>query len=92
MRQEETMITEADILSQVVDPDNPDLPIAVARSILVLRFNDAAVERMNTLAERNRQGTLSPTEHDELEKYLRVGQFLNLLQAKARLCLQKTTP
>lgn len=42
---------------------------------------------MNELAEKNGQGVLSPQEHADLEKYLRVGQFLDLLQAKARVSL-----
>jgi len=42
---------------------------------------------MNDLAERNRQGTLTEAERQEMEKYLRVGNFLNLMQAKARLAL-----
>lgn len=85
------MITEADILSQVIDPDKSDLPPEVAQSFLAMRFNDSAVDRMNALSEKNRQGKLSQAEQEEPEKYLRVGQFLNLLQAKARLSLKKTT-
>ena len=42
---------------------------------------------MNELAEKNRQGTLTESEAAEMEKYLRVGNFLNLMQAKARLTL-----
>jgi uncharacterized protein YnzC (UPF0291/DUF896 family) len=58
-----------------------------APAILDLRFDQAAVNRMNELAEKNRQGTLTEAESDEMEKYLRVGNFLNLIQAKARLSL-----
>jgi hypothetical protein len=81
-------ITEADILAQVISPDRPGLPPEFARSILALKFDQAATARMNDLAEKNRAGTLSEAEHTEMEKYLRVGQFLNLLQAKARLSLR----
>jgi hypothetical protein len=85
-------ITEADILSAVVAPDNGDLPAEAARSLLTLHFRPQAVERMNTLAERNGRGDLSTGERAELEKYLRVGQFLNLIQAKARLSLVPRPP
>ena len=42
---------------------------------------------MNELAEKNRQGALTGSERALLDKYLRVGSFLNLMQAKARLSL-----
>ena len=83
-----TPITEADILSQVVAPDRADLPPELARSILDLKFSRAAVARMNELAEKNNQGILSDSERQEMEKYMRVGSFLDLMQAKARLSLQ----
>lgn len=82
-------ITEADILAHIISPDQPDLPPESAQSILELKFDQPAVTRMNALAEKNRADTLSDDERTELEKYLRVGQFLNLLQAKARVSLHK---
>ena len=91
MSLEAPSITEADILGQVVAPGEPTLPEALARAILDSRFNDRAVEQMNTLAEKNGRGELSATEEKLLEKYRSVGHFLNLLQAKARLSLQETS-
>jgi hypothetical protein len=82
-----TDITEADILSEVIAPDQPTLPEASARSILSLRFNEQAIARMNDLAEKNRRGELSESERGLLQKYQLVGNFLNLIQAKARLSL-----
>jgi hypothetical protein len=80
-------ITEAEILEQVVMPDQPGYSSEMARAILGLRFGPSAVSRMSELAEKNSQGTLSEAERGELGKYLRVGNFLNLLQAKARASL-----
>jgi hypothetical protein len=80
-------ITEADILAQLVAPDQPTLPAASAQSILALHFNQQAVDRMNLLAEKNRRNAISEIERQELEKYQRVGSFLNLMQAKAKLSL-----
>lgn len=77
-------ITEADILAAVVAAEEGDLPAEAAQSLLGLHFRRLAVERMNELAERNRRGELTEAEQAELEKYLRVGEFLNLIQAKAR--------
>jgi uncharacterized protein YnzC (UPF0291/DUF896 family) len=58
-----------------------------ARAILDLRFHSSALSRMNELAEKNRQGTLTESERREMDSYVRVGNFLNLMQAKARLFL-----
>jgi uncharacterized protein YnzC (UPF0291/DUF896 family) len=84
-------LTEADILDHVISPHQPGLPPEFARAILELHFDQPALERMNDLAEKNRAGTLSAAEHTEMEKYMRVGQFLNLLQAKARVSLRETS-
>src|SRR5215470_14034734 len=85
-------LTEADILTELIHPNQPGLPPDFARLILDLKFSPAATERMNELAEKNRLGTLTEAERGDLEKYLRVGSFLNLLQAKARLCLKDAHP
>jgi hypothetical protein len=80
-------ITEAHILEQVIRPDQPGMSPEFARAILDLHFDPSAVSRMNELAEKNRQGTLTQAERQVMEMYLRVGNFLNLMQAKARLSL-----
>jgi hypothetical protein len=80
-------VTEADIMADVIGPERGDLPPAVAKSVLTWEFPDRSLARMDELAERNRCGSISPTERDELDKYLRVGSLINLLQAKARLSL-----
>jgi len=82
-------ITEADILTEVVAPDRPGLPPELARSILQLGFNKEAAKRIRALLRKNSRAAISPEERLLLDKYLRVGQFLDLLQAKARLSLQQ---
>ena len=73
---------------QVVAPDRADLSPELARSILDLKFSRTAVDRMNELADKSNRGILSDPEREEMEKYMRVGSFLDLMQAKARLSLQ----
>jgi hypothetical protein len=80
-------ISEADILSSVVAPERGGLPRDAAQSILDLRFSDDARQRMDELAEKNRRDEMSAAERAEMEKYLRVGNFINLLQARARRSL-----
>lgn len=81
-------ITEAEILSQVVSPEEPDLSPEVASAILRLKFRGDALTKMRELVDKNNRGLLDTDEQAAMEKYLRVGQFLDLMQAKARLSLR----
>jgi hypothetical protein len=82
-------ITEADILAEIIAPDQPGLSAETARSLLQLKFNTEATKRIRRLLTKNNRGTITAEERQTLEKYLRVGQFLDLLQAKARLSLEQ---
>ena len=82
-------ITEADILNDMVSPDLAGFPPEVAKALLELCFTPPAIERMNDLAEKNREDIISAAEKDEMEKYRRVGNFVSFVQAKACLSLAK---
>jgi hypothetical protein len=81
------MLTEAEILSEVIQPGRDTMPPAAAREILTLRFRDETTSRIRELLARNNAGVIDPAEQADLEKYLRVGQLVDMLQAKARLSL-----
>ncbi len=80
-------LTEADILSDIVAPGEPTLNREFARAVLSVRFNDSATEKIRELLQKNSAGTITAAEKADLEKYMRVGQFLDLMHAKARLSL-----
>jgi hypothetical protein len=80
--------SEADILARIVDPEEARLPPELARSILGYEFRDADRNRMDVLAEKARQGTLTPDEHIEIDRYERIGNFLSLLKSQARRSLK----
>ena len=82
-------ISEADILIKVVDPKKADLSPEAARSFLGFRFDATTTKRIRQLLRKNNLGTISAAERLTLEKYLRVGQLLDLLHAKAKLSLQR---
>jgi len=42
---------------------------------------------MDVLAEKARQGTLTPDEQIEIDRYERIGNFLSLLKSPARRSL-----
>jgi hypothetical protein len=80
-----------DILSDVISPHRGDLSSDFAESVLRWKFSDRAIARMNKLARKNREGKLTAEEREELDKYLRVGELINILKAKARLSLRRRT-
>jgi hypothetical protein len=84
-------MSELDILADVISPDRGDLSAEVAESVLRWKFSDRAIARMNKLARKNQTGKLTQPEREELEKVLRVGDLVNLVQAKARLSLCRRT-
>jgi len=84
-----TLDTESEILEQVIESGSAAMSPEAAQALLRFRFNTAAVARMNELADKNRKGTIAPGERALLERYLRVGNFLNLVHAKARCALAK---
>jgi uncharacterized protein YnzC (UPF0291/DUF896 family) len=87
-----TTINEAEILSRVIAPENPTFPPDTARIMLTFDFRKEDRERMELLAEKARAGTLTAEEQAEIDCYERVGHFLSLLRAKARISLRHVNP
>lgn len=81
-------LSEADILGEVIEPTRPTLRRELAEELLTLRFNETSTQRIRDLIGKTNAGTITATEKATLDNYLRVGEFLDLLQAKARVVLQ----
>jgi len=77
----------AEVWERTVQPGQGDLPPEAARYFLNLQFARADRERMNELAVKARAGTLSSDEETELDNYMQMGWFLDLVKSKARLSL-----
>lgn len=84
-----TAISEADILEHVVSPVKGGLPPEAAHAILGLKFDKDATQRIRQLLQKNNRGTITSDERITLERFLRVGKFIDLLHAKARLSLKE---
>jgi hypothetical protein len=82
-----TIPSEMEILERVIMQENPDRSGEAARAILRVRFDVSSTKRIRQLLRKNNRGKISAEERIELERYLRVGQLLDLLQAKATLRL-----
>ncbi len=81
--------TEAAIWNRVVDPDASNLSREAAESWLRICLPDPDRERVNVLADKAREGTLTATEEAELENYRHVGRLMELLKSKARQSLKR---
>jgi hypothetical protein len=81
--------TDAAILSRLIRPDEADLSNEAAQALLRLHFDGGDLDRLHELTTRNQDDALTPAEHSELESYLRISSFLDLMQAKARRSLKK---
>ena len=81
--------TDADILQRLVFPFEADLDPQAARSLLRIRFDREATKQINQLLRKNQRGVIAGDERIVLEKYIRMGKFIDVLQAKARKALKK---
>ena len=82
-------MTEADILEKVIAPQSGQLAPEAARVLLEFHFDRDTIQTIRKLLRANNRGTISAEDRLVLEKYLRIGQFLDLLHAKARWALRK---
>lgn len=83
----ESPTTEAQIWTRIIMQDKNGLSPEVALSLLNLTFGEHDKARMNGLAQKNQEGTLTDDERKELELYVKVGDVLSLLHLKARKSL-----
>lgn len=56
--------------------------------IIAYHISPSQQERIDDLLDRNREGTLSSEERQEMEMYLIISHVMSLAKAKARLKLQ----
>jgi hypothetical protein len=80
--------SEAAILSRVIQGSKLTLTPEAARALLDLGFTEEDKQKMHELAVKNQQGRLSQEEEGDLDSYVRIGRFLDLLSAKAAQSLK----
>jgi len=80
---------EGAILARLIRPENNDLPAEAAKALLNIRFDSDDLDRIHELVTKNQDDALTPTEKADLESYLHVSSFLDLMHAKARRSLKQ---
>lgn len=84
-----TITSDIALFGRLIAAENGDLQPALARYVLTLGFPKADQNRMQELASRNQEASLSKTEREELRSYVRSSHLLALLQSKARKSLKR---
>lgn len=84
-----TGVSEAALWGRLLDPVKADLSPEAAQYILNLKFPQSDIDRMQVLAEKAREGSLTVEDHIEMDNYERVGHVLSLMKSKARKSLKK---
>lgn len=76
--------SQSAILERLFEPVGRCLTPDVARRLMELRATDDVQSRLDELADKCSQGSLTANERDEYETYVRAMNFIGVLQAKAR--------
>jgi uncharacterized protein YnzC (UPF0291/DUF896 family) len=80
---------DAAVLARLIRPNGDDLPADEAKALLNIRFGKRELDHIHELVTKNQEDALSATEKADLESYLRVSAFIDLVHAKARRTLKK---
>jgi hypothetical protein len=79
---------EAAILARSIRPEKADLSREAAEALLHVGLEREDLERLHLLVTKNQDDALTPAEKADLESYLRVSSFFDLMHAKARRSLK----
>jgi hypothetical protein len=80
---------DAAVLAKLIRPNDDNLPVEEAKALLNIRFDNRELARIHELVTKNQDDALTPDEKADLESYLRVSAFVDLMHAKARRSLKK---
>ncbi len=80
-------MTASVVLDRLLEPVGRSIPLPLARDLVALRADDELQSRIDHLADRCNQGSITPEERAEYEAYVQAIHFLGVLQSKARATL-----
>lgn len=82
------MSTAHSVLDELLDPIGACLTPEVAERLVQLRAPESVQTRMEELAKKSEDGALSDSEREEYEAFVSAGNFVAILQSKARRLLK----
>ena len=77
------------ILQRLLEPISSSLNEEAARKLIGLKADQKTQARVAKLARKCNEGNLTDDERDEYEFYVMAGEFIAILQAKARIILSR---
>ena len=80
------------VLDRFLEPVRQSLSLEQARRLAEFRADESTQARLNELADKCKEGTLSDTERGEYEAYVEAGDLIAILQAEAREILANAEP
>ena len=83
--------TETSILGRVLASEGEPLRTEAAEFLLGVHFPNRDKMRMDELAQKAREGTLTSEEQREADEYQLVGDVIAILQSKARMALRSSS-
>ena len=75
------------MLNRLLGPVSRSLSPVAARKLIELRADPVAQQRIDELADRCNEGSLTTDEQSEYEAYISAATLIGILQAKARAAL-----
>jgi hypothetical protein len=82
-------MSEPPLVDRLLEPLSRCIRGEGEQALLNLGADEALQARIDALADRCDEGLLTPEERAEYETYVRFGNFIAILQAKARLRRQQ---
>ena len=84
-----TKIANGRVLERLLEPVSSSLNDEAARKLIGIKADRRAQMRVAELARKCNEGELTAEERDEYETYIMAGEFIAILQAKARILLAR---
>lgn len=75
------------VMQELIEPVSQCFTPEVAQRIVSLRASPAVQQRIDELADKCNEGTLTHDEKEQYADYVRTINFIGVLQAKARQML-----
>lgn len=85
-------MSTAPYLDRIFEPLEDVLNVDAAQRIVDWRADESTQARLDELADRCTEGSLTSAEREEYDAYIRAIDFIGILQAKARSVLRQKAP
>ena len=84
-----TKASNGRVFERILEPVSSSLNEEAARKLIGVKADRKTQVRVAALARKCNEGELTPTELAEYQTYVMAGEFIDILQAKARVLLAR---